>query len=306
MTRSREADTDQESQREQLDIVFPEKHEKFLSDLFLIVSHAVRRDLIRLIGGWEKISFTDLINETKLSPGTFYYHLKKMPALVQQEDDKRYSLTHEGRMAYEILEHGENQVLIFATNPEFFDQQTRKISSSFLQKIFKEIKLTPRTAIEIFGLVLLQVIFSNLAEIGFILLLFDGAFYIHPLITVLEICISIIIIWIFIDAYFFVSRGRKSKQHFKHMFSVELFLSIPVCITPLFLIPVLTLISELFFIEIGSNVILFSSIMVILQLISGYLLLEAIQVTKSVKFTEAIIPVFIVLYCSSFISMILV
>lgn len=299
MTRSRESDTNQESHREQQDNIFPEKHEKFLSDLYHVVSHVVRRDLIRLIGGWEKISFTDLIKETNLSAGTFYYHLKKMSFLVQQEDDKRYSLTHEGRMAYDLLEHGESQVLVFATNPEFFDQQIKKVSSPLLQKIFKEIKLTPRTAIEIFGLILLQILFTNLAEIGFILMLFDGILHIHPFITVLEVCFSIIIIWIFIDVYFYVFRGRKSKQRVRQMFSVELLLSIPVCISPLFLIPVITLMFELFLVNIGSITII---LMVVLQLISGYLLLEAIQVTKSVKFTEAIIPVFILLYSSSFIA----
>ncbi|MFW9996026.1 MAG: winged helix-turn-helix domain-containing protein, partial [Candidatus Odinarchaeota archaeon] len=196
MVQPRENDY-QESRWETGEGLFPLKQEEFLSELFLVVSHVVRREILRLVGGWEKISFTDLINELKLTPGTFYYHLKRMPALVEQEEDKRYKLTKQGLLAYKLLEEGESRVMAFNSNPDYFDQP-KKVSLTVLQRFFKEIKVTPRMLVEFSGLLIIQVLLTNIANLGYFLLFFDGLLWIHPIFTFLEIIASVFIIWIYL------------------------------------------------------------------------------------------------------------
>jgi DNA-binding transcriptional ArsR family regulator len=295
---------DQDSRWDEEADILPLEQEEFLGELFIVVSHVARREILRLVGGWEKISFTDLIKELNLTPGTFYYHLKKMPAIVEQDEEKLYKLTRRGLLAYKMLEQGESQVMSFTSNPDYFDQPKR-ISISILQGFFKEIKITPRMLIELVGLLTLQVIITNIAGLGFFLLFFDGLLYVHPFFTILEITGSLIIIWISVEIFFFVTRGRKSKKSFIRTLSFELLLSLPLCLTPLFIFPAVLATAEMILPELASNEFLIPFILVFLQLITAYLLLESIQVTKAAKSNQAVVPVFIILYISSSLAFLL-
>ncbi|MFW9991886.1 MAG: hypothetical protein ACFFD4_07480, partial [Candidatus Odinarchaeota archaeon] len=105
--------------------------------------------------------------------------------------------------------------------------------------------------------------------------------------------------WIYLEIYFFTTRGRKTKKAFTETLSPELLLSLPVCLTPLFLFPVILSTTEMILPEFASNELLITLLLVFLQLTASYLLLESVQITKSAKFDQTVLPIFILLYISS-------
>ena len=129
---------------------------------------------------------------------------------------------------------------------------------------------------------------------------FDGALYFGVLVSILEVIGSVIIIWILLELlmrYFSPIKG----------FSYELLTGIPIALSPLFIYPLLIILSEFlssfsFLPEILANAQISIIILFGFQVISAVFLVQLLQVIKSVNFERALIPVFIVLYSFSIFS----
>jgi len=71
-------------------------------EIFKVLSHPLRRKILRLIASRGAVSYKEL---AKLEPkaGVLYHHLRLLGDLITQDSDKRYVLTEKGERAYEIL-----------------------------------------------------------------------------------------------------------------------------------------------------------------------------------------------------------
>lgn len=76
--------------------------------LYSIFTHPHRGKIIELLQTKRSMGFTELKAETKVGTGTLYYHLSVLGELVEQGKDKRYMLTENGRLAYQLLTEGPN------------------------------------------------------------------------------------------------------------------------------------------------------------------------------------------------------
>jgi len=72
-------------------------------DVFKALENQKRRDILRLVGEKKEISFTEILNVSKIpdSP-TLSYHLKELVPFIEQKDGK-YCLTPMGKDAYSLL-----------------------------------------------------------------------------------------------------------------------------------------------------------------------------------------------------------
>jgi DNA-binding transcriptional ArsR family regulator len=73
------------------------------SGLYTILSHPMRRDIIRLLGKREVMGFTELRETLNTSVGTLYYHFDVLGNLIAQDKNRKYRLTDRGRLAYRAL-----------------------------------------------------------------------------------------------------------------------------------------------------------------------------------------------------------
>jgi hypothetical protein len=73
------------------------------SGFYTILSHPMRRDIIRLLGEKEVMGFTELRGILNTSVGTLYYHFDVLGNLIAQDKNRKYRLTDRGRLAYRTL-----------------------------------------------------------------------------------------------------------------------------------------------------------------------------------------------------------
>ncbi len=73
-------------------------------EVFEVLSHEIRRKIIRLLAQHSFLAYSDLKKELKLSTGVLYHHLQKLQQmkLVSQRKTKEYELTDQG---YQLLEY---------------------------------------------------------------------------------------------------------------------------------------------------------------------------------------------------------
>lgn len=71
-------------------------------DVFRVLSHPLRRKILRFIAEKGSASYKDL---TKIvpKPGALYHHLRLLGDLIYQDDRKLYRLTKKGERVYEFL-----------------------------------------------------------------------------------------------------------------------------------------------------------------------------------------------------------
>src|SRR3990170_4044104 len=81
----------------------PETFKDFEQDVFKALENQKRRDILRLIGEKKGVSFTEVLNASKIpdSP-TLSYHLRELSPFVEQKKGK-YQLTPMGKDAYSLL-----------------------------------------------------------------------------------------------------------------------------------------------------------------------------------------------------------
>jgi len=148
--------------------------------------------------------------------------------------------------------------------------------------------------ISIFELAILE-----LSKLGTIPFFFDAAFYSGGILFIFgEWLLSLVIIWIVLEL---LSRFFSPIKNF----SKELLFTIPLTLLPTYLYPILIIISEITNISILTSPAISVSFLFILQIFSGIILIQFLQVIKSLEFDKALIPVFIILYGSAGLSQLL-
>ena len=80
-----------------------EAFENLEQDVFKALENQKRRDILRLIGEKKGISFTEVLNASKITDSpTLSYHLRELAPFIRQKGGK-YELTPMGRDAYNLL-----------------------------------------------------------------------------------------------------------------------------------------------------------------------------------------------------------
>ena len=85
--------------------------ESEISRFYTVLGHPLRRTIISVIGETGSASFTDLKEKLDVSVGTLYYNIDLMEGLVDQDENKRYVLTHRGKIAYRLLVESEEKLV---------------------------------------------------------------------------------------------------------------------------------------------------------------------------------------------------
>jgi hypothetical protein len=277
---------------------------KVLQDIYAALGHAIRFDIVQYLGTFHRpVQYTELVEWLQIKPGSFYFHVKKLKALVKQDSEKRFLLTPLGIIALDIMKSGEIVHLKYQSE-DVIAETDEILPERFSIKLFGEF-VRRKTFDRNFQLlvsivVLLQIFILDLANVGMIPFFFDGGLYIGILGCILEIIGSTLIIWIlleFLMRYYSPIKG----------FSYELLTGIPIALSPLFVYPILIFVSEHilsvpFLPDILANTQISIILLFILQIFSAIFLVQLLQVIKSVNFERALIPVFIVLYGFSILS----
>ncbi|MFX1511077.1 MAG: hypothetical protein ACFFCQ_00610 [Promethearchaeota archaeon] len=266
-----------------------------LSEIYGVLSHTFRRNLISYLYRYGYASFTDLKEEYGLGPGTLYYHLGKMKPFIAQDDEKRYILTDKGKMAAVVLSKTEEDVETFQP-PSSSDNVLAQLFVIIVPlEPFRNLPLgDQRIYFEIGLIVILQTLLAAYAEMGIIPLFIDQKLYVSPLICVVEVVVSLLITWVGLEAI-----HALTQTEFKFNPSRELLMMIPYAILPLIFFPVFFI----GFVEISELLAL--TVLLILQLWTLALLGRAIQVSKSIPYDRAIVPALIFGYLTTILGFIL-
>jgi hypothetical protein len=88
-------------------INMPEKtevSENFEQGVFKALENQKRRDILRLVGEHKGISFTEILNVSKIPDSrTLSYHLRELAPFLEQKEGK-YQLSPMGKDAYSLLQ----------------------------------------------------------------------------------------------------------------------------------------------------------------------------------------------------------
>lgn len=71
------------------------------------LNHPIRREIIRILGTRGNVGATEFKQLLNIGPGKLYYHLDNLGTLIEQDEEKKYRISSEGREAYDILVSGE-------------------------------------------------------------------------------------------------------------------------------------------------------------------------------------------------------
>ena len=104
--------------------------------IFTVLSHKVRRDIIKIIFEKEGASYKDL-TALNLEPGTLYFHIKSLTHplqfIYQDKKSKKYFLTELGYKAYEIISNIDSLAYM---------GRTHRVQKRILPRIFNTLALT--------------------------------------------------------------------------------------------------------------------------------------------------------------------
>jgi len=90
-------------------MVAPE-NEKVISRIYAALGHPLRREIIKALGEKKQVGFTDLKSTLKVGVGTLYYNLDLLEKLVIQDENKKYTLTPKGQIAYDLLIQSDDKI----------------------------------------------------------------------------------------------------------------------------------------------------------------------------------------------------
>lgn len=126
--------------------------EKHLEEIFEVLSHRIRRKIIRLIGENRGITYSEILGRLNIDTGTLNYHLSKMKNFIVKNDG-RYFLNPNGLTAYRILKYVEDiegKPVMVEKNREF-SKTISDFINSFLYiymspiRAFSEVRVKPKT-----------------------------------------------------------------------------------------------------------------------------------------------------------------
>lgn len=87
-------------------------------DIFKVLSHPLRRAIIKTLYDRVELSYSELLRETGIEEGLFNFHLRNMRSLIEVTEDRTYILSHKGRVAYELIRKAEREELV---KPNFLE-----------------------------------------------------------------------------------------------------------------------------------------------------------------------------------------
>jgi hypothetical protein len=248
------------------------------------------------------INYTELVEWLQVKPGSFYFHMKKLKHLVEQDEEKKFYLTPIGNLALEVIKSGEQMRSKLDSRPTSETSEAENIlpkrfSIFLFGELIRRVTFGIRFRIMTIFILIGQIILLDQSKLGMIPFFLDGALYFGLIGCVIELLASIVIVWTFLELIMRFYSPIKG-------FSRELLTGIPLTMVPLVLYPLLVILAENFhFLAIFlSSSTLSIIILFILQLITAIILVQLLQVIKSVNFERALVPVFIILYGFSIVS----
>ena len=276
-----------------------------MNKVYNALGHAIRYDIITYLGAFHRpIQYSELVEWLDIKPGSFYFHLKKLKYLVDQDEEKGFFLTSTGIFALNIIKSGENLHSDFGKSPLIKENEKtispKRFNIVLFGEIIRRLTFDARFKIIMILAIFIQIIILDMSKLGIIPLFVDGNLYFGLIACAIQLVASFILIWIFLELIMRFYSPIKG-------FSQELLVGIPLAMFPLFMYPLLVIIAG--YLEFPalllSNTTLSISIIFFLQIITAFFIVQLLQVIKSVNFERALIPVFIILYGFSIFSFLL-
>ncbi len=278
---------------------------KSLHTIYAALGHAIRYDIVNFLGAFHRpVHYTELVEWLQIRPGSFYFHIKKLKGIIEQDSEKCFYLTTNGQLALELIKSGEtlqskSVISVDQTDNEKITPPTR-FSIIFFGEFVRRSAFNNRFKLVVLLIVLIQIFLLDFSKLGTIPFYLDGNLYFGILECAIELIVSFLIIWALLECIIRFYSPIKN-------FSSELLTGIPLAMMPLFVYPLLVILADRIQIlqQITSNSALSIIILFILQIITAIFLVQLLQVIKSVNFERALTPVFITLYGFSILSFII-
>jgi len=278
-----------------------------LQYIYAALGHAIRYDIINYLGVFHRpVQYTELADWLQIKPGSFYFHLKKLKHLIEQDSEKRFKLTSTGKLALDVIKSGEklhvrHQISISESSsdkPKIVPPE--RFSIILFGEMIRRLAFNTQFKILILIIIVGQMLLLESSKLGMIPFFLDGNLYFGVFGSIIEPIVSFIIIWFLLELF------SRNYSPIKHL-SEELLIGIPLAMAPLLFYPILVILGMHFEIILvfTSNPALSLAIIFILQILSAIFLIQLLQVIKSVNFERAMIPVSIILYGFSIISFML-
>ena len=91
-------------------------------ELFEILSHPLRRQILRYLYQYYVITYSELRGHIGSSPGVIYHHLQKIEKLqlICQNDKKEYKLTEKGNQIVNYMNQSADQSTPLTTAARYF------------------------------------------------------------------------------------------------------------------------------------------------------------------------------------------
>jgi len=274
--------------------------------IFSILGNPTKRNIIFFLGERGVASFTEMRKTLKISVGNLYYNLDGLKNFVTKDEKRRYMLTEEGRMLYEILKEETSRI----------NHVTQPKSTIYVvfNRVFKPILLPEGLFISIYGnkiasIIILLGVFAlaSLSAIYGKIDLFLLECSEHPLTSrrviiqgvelpvelwlTLRILLSWVLITLILEGLCQVTGLRRFKPEF---FVATLIALVPILIYPL-IYHVLSPESS----PLGGDLYLFLLILFrFLQVVTLGFLTAALTIFKGMSKERAFIIVFVLFYLS--------
>jgi len=78
--------------------------------LYKALGHPHRKRIIEIIGEKGRSGFQELHEKLNISVGALYYHIDMLNHLITQDDQRKYILTEQGKLAYKLLKTQDEQL----------------------------------------------------------------------------------------------------------------------------------------------------------------------------------------------------
>ena len=156
------------------------------------LGHPIRRKILRLISEREYVTYSDLITELQITPGSLYHHLGFLKEYIEQDEEKRYRFSSLGVRAAKLLDTGTEYVSTFPSQREPGIPKNRLFQTLSLQKLTISFVHAPIHAImEVLLIISLLgwLSFSMNALIAGYLILFEGYSFPVSLLAVVTSCL---------------------------------------------------------------------------------------------------------------------
>lgn len=73
-------------------------------DIFDVLSHEIRREILTLLYNRIEMSYTELLKRLNIGDGLLNFHLKKLAGFLKKTEKGTYILSDRGRLAYTLIE----------------------------------------------------------------------------------------------------------------------------------------------------------------------------------------------------------